>query len=222
MGKSTTGAAVSAQAVVFTTYRKLGYDFAVTRKSLAERGRLLYAQSLEEGYELESLPGAVESALCEGFGQAFRERNPAFAFVGKVKVPQGTDGSTEYDTTAALACSKEVVRATRKVDANKADAFAHIIKRHNTEVSNNLTAILGSAMEARKAALEVENGGESGEPGKTADPARVKAGKVLERLGKSMLTRHKRKDVALNHLSDNEMKQREALARAAYLREMFD
>ena len=221
MGKSTTGAAVSAQAVVFTTYRKLGYDFAVTRKSLAERGKLLYAQSLEEGYELESLPGVVESALCEGFGQAFRERNPAFAFVGKVKVPQGTEGSTEYDTTAALACSKEVVRATRKVDANKADAFAHIIKRHNTEVSNNLTAILGSAMEARKAALE-SDGSEPGEPGRKADPARVKAGKVLERLGKSMLTQHKRKDVALAHLSDAEMKQHEALARAAYLREMFD
>lgn len=222
MGKSATGAAVSAQAVVFTTYRKLGYDFAVTRKSLAERGRLFYLQSLEEGYELERMPASVETSLCEGFSQAFRERNPTFAFMGKVRVPNGTDGATEYDTSDALACSKEVVRATRKVDANRADAFAHIIKRHGTEVSNNLTAILGSAMEARKAALEVENGGEPGEPGKTADPAPIKAEKVLERLGKSMMVRFKRKDVALNHLSEAEMKQREALARAAYLREMFD
>lgn len=221
MGKPNTGAAVSAKGVVFTDYRRLGYDFAVTRKSLAERGRLLYVQSLEEGYELESLPGAVETALCEGFSQAFRERNVTFAFMGKVKVPTGTEGATVYETSAALACSKEVIRATRKVDANRADAFAFITKRHGTEVSNNLTAILGSAMEARKAAMEgtPEQGDPS--PNKT-DLAKVKAGKVLDKLVASMLVRHGRKDPTLSHLSPAEAKQRTALAKAAFMRELFD
>lgn len=222
MGKSTQqSAAVSAQGVVFTDYRRLGYDFAVTRKSLAERGRLLFVQSLEEGYELESLPGTVESALCEGFSQAFRERNPSFAFMGTVKVPVGTDGADVYDTASALSCSKEVIRATRKVDANRANAFAFIVKRHGTEVSNNLTAILGSAMEARKAAAE--NDPEAGDPApNSTDLAKVKAGKVLDKLVASMLVRHKRKDPTLVHLSEQEVKQRTALAKAGFLRELFD